>query len=170
MKYAIYSSKLAFAAGNCAVSAKRHPGEQEVKQEVNTCLWINNLLASVFKGTGFTSSLLLVKVIQDSPDTFQSEQSGCRAIPGWLYDACAFRQQNTDVGPLLLHSDSKCVQGHFAISQPSKCHRFFACSGRFLKSQHVRVFVFSQSLPACFDSGSSMLSSCLYRCNGSLLS
>lgn len=38
MKYVIYSSKLAFAAGNCTASAKKHPGEQEIKQEVNTSL------------------------------------------------------------------------------------------------------------------------------------
>lgn len=45
-----------FADGNCAVSAKTQPGELEVKQEVKTCLWLYNLLASVFKVTGFTTA------------------------------------------------------------------------------------------------------------------
>lgn len=54
MKCAISSGWLALAAGDCAASAKRRPGEQEVKQEVITCLWLNNLLAGVSKGTGFT--------------------------------------------------------------------------------------------------------------------
>lgn len=55
MKYAIYSIFFFFADG-CAVSAKKQPGELEVKQEVKNCLWLYNLLASVFKVTGFTTA------------------------------------------------------------------------------------------------------------------
>lgn len=67
MKCAISSGSLALAAGDCAVSAKKRPGEQEVKQEVITCLWLNNLLAGVSKG-------IHPKVMRDGLDTLRNNE------------------------------------------------------------------------------------------------